>query len=261
MTARSNMVFAEVRRRQLMDLLQDEGRVSVSALCEHFEVSPATIRADLKLLEKLNLLKRTHGGAIRISDGNEPELTSREKTGLHIAQKRAISQYASSLVLPDKVIAIDTGTTTLELAKLITQVHNLTVITNDLKIALFLEEHSNITVIFLGGTVRQNFHCTVGQTILDQLECLHIDTFFLATNAINLEWGLSTPNLDMANVKSKILSRSKQSVLLADSSKIGADALARFATMNQINMLITDSGIDQAYLAGIEATGVQVVCV
>lgn len=260
MAKKQNAVFAEIRRRDLLDLVNAKGRITVNELCEKLAVSPATIRSDLNELEKRSLVKRAHGGAISITDNWGPELTSREKVGLHAAQKRTIAQLALSYVAPGQVVAIDTGTTTTEFAKLLVDIRDLTVITNDLKIALFLEEHSNLSVILLGGTVRKNFHCTVGQTVLEEMDSLHIDTFFLATNAMNLEWGLSTPSVDIASVKSKMIQSSKQVVLLSDSSKIGASALSRFATLDQIHVLITDGDADPQFLAGAQALGVKIEC-
>lgn len=252
-----NPIFAETRHQKLLEVLNAKGSVMVNELCEMFSVSPATIRKDLNELERNNLLKRVHGGAISIVEKIDLELTSEEKIGLHAAQKRRIAQLARAVAKPNSVIAIDTGTTTMEFAKVISDVPNLTVITNDLKIALYLEENSSHTVIFLGGTIRKRFHCTVGYMVIDALDALHIDTFFLATNAMNLEWGLSTPSIDMANVKQKIIQHSNQTVLLADSSKVGTDSLARFATMDQIDILITDSSIDASFLNGVKALGIE----
>lgn len=260
MAKKQNAVFTEIRRRELLELVNTRGRITVNELCEKFSVSPATIRSDLNELEKRALVKRAHGGAISIIDNLGPELTSREKVGLRATQKRAIAQLALSHITPGQVIAIDTGTTTMELAKLLVDIRDLTVITNDIKIAAFLEEHSNLSIILLGGTVRKNFHCTVGQTVLEEMDSLHIDIFFLATNAMNLEWGLSTPSIDIASVKGKMIQNSRQIILLSDSSKIGAAALSRFATMDQLHVLITDNGADPQFLAGVQALGVQIEC-
>lgn len=260
MSKKPNAVFAEVRRRELVDFINRAKKVTVSELCSHFDVSAATIRVDLTELEKANLLKRVHGGALSISDVAEPELTSKEKSGLHSAQKRAIAQLARGLIVPGSTIALDTGTTTLELAKQLADLPELTILTNDIKIALYLEEYSSHTVIFLGGTIRKHFHCTVGQMVTDSLEAIHIDTFFVATNAINLEWGLSTPSIDIANVKSKLIRNARRTVLLADSSKIGKDSLARFATIREIDTFITDSNADPSFLESIRQTGVDVIC-
>ena len=258
MSKQPNFVFAELRQQELLSLINKERRVVVSDLCERFGVSPVTIRKDLTELEKLGHIKRVYGGAIRLQDSSSMELTSQEKTGLHAAQKRSIAQLAHRYLEPGKIIAIDSGTTTMELAKTLVDVPDMTILTNDLKIALFLEKNTSHTLIFLGGTVRKNFHCTAGNMALDILDSLHVDTFFLATNAINLEWGLSTPNVEMANVKSKIMKNSMRTILLADSSKFGSASMVRFATINQIDTLITDNHADPAFLAAVQAMDVEI---
>ena len=258
MPKQTNGIFAEVRHQELLAMVNERGRVFVNDLCDVFNVSPATIRKDLSELERMGLLKRVHGGALSLRDSNDLELTSQEKTGLYTNQKRTIAQLAHRYAKPGKVIAIDTGTTTLEFAKVIADIPNLTVVTNDLKIALYLETNSDHNLIFLGGTVRKNFHCTAGNMVLDLLDSLHIDTFFLATNGMNLEWGLSTPNIDMANIKSTLIKNSRRTILLADSSKIGNASLARFATMDQIHTLVTDKAADPAFLSAVRAMGVEV---
>lgn len=258
MSKQPNGIFAEVRHQQLLALVNSEGRVVVNDLCEKFGVSPATIRKDLNELEHLGLLKRVHGGALSIRESTAMELTTQEKVGLHAAQKRTIAQLARRYVSAGMVIALDTGTTTMELAKALVDAPELTIITNDLAIALFLEKNADHNLIFLGGTVRKNFHCTSGNMVLDLLDSLRIDTFFLATNAMTLEWGLSTPSIDMANIKRTLIQNSRKTVLLADSSKIGCASLARFATMDQIHALVTDNGADPAFLSAVEALGVEV---
>lgn len=258
MSKQPNGIFAEVRHQELLTLINAESRVFVNDLCDKFGVSPATIRKDLNELERLGLIKRVHGGAISVRESNDLELTSQEKVGLHAAQKRTIAQLARRFMEPGKVIAIDSGTTTMELAKVMVDLPDMTVITNDLKIALFLEKNTTHTLIFLGGTVRKNFHCTAGNLVLDALDALHIDTLFLATNAINLEWGLSTPSIEMASVKSKLIKNSRRTILLADSSKFGGVSMARFATLDQIDTLVTDSNADPAFLSSLEAMDVEI---
>ena len=258
MSKQANTVFAEVRLQDLLSVINAQSRVRVNDLCKEFNVTPATIRKDLSQLEQAGLIRRVHGGAISLAESAGLELTSQEKTGIHTGKKQEIARRACKYVKSGRVIALDSGTTTMELAKLICSIPQLTVITNDLTIALYLEKNANHTVIFLGGTVRKDFHCTVGSAVLQMLDGLHIDTLFLGTNAIDLERGLSTPNLEMANVKMKMIQNSRHKILLADSSKIGRVSLARFATLEQIDTLITDDGAEPAFLAALQQMNVEV---
>ena len=257
MSKQQNAVMAEIRRKELLELLNAEGHATVAMLCNHFKVSPATIRNDLNDLEAMRQLKRTHGGAISMQ--SLPELTSREKTGLHASAKRSIAQRAMDFVRPGQVIAIDTGTTTIEMARLLVNMQDVTVITNDLKIAFYLEENSSLNVILLGGMVRKNFHCTVGDSVLRQMDELNIDTLFLATNGMDIGCGLSTPGIETADVKRKMLSKACRSILLADSSKVGQKSLACFAAIDEIDILITDKDVNGEFASEIQSRGVEVI--
>lgn len=257
MSKQQNAVMAEIRRKEILELLNAEGHATVNMLCERFKVSPATVRNDLNDLESRKQLKRTHGGAISMQ--TLPELTSREKAGLHAAQKKAIARKALEFVYPGQTIAIDTGTTTIELARQLTEICDVTVVTNDIKAAYFLEENSKLNIIFLGGIVRKGFHCTVGQTAIDQMSRLHIDTLFLATNAMDSEWGLSTPSIETADVKHSMIENAHRRVLLADSSKMNSKSLAKFAALKDIDILITDSGMDDSFVRELENENIKVI--
>ena len=258
MSKQANTVFAEVRLQELLNQINAQGRVRVNDLCKQFNVTPATIRKDLTQLEQAGLIRRVHGGAISLAESAGLELTSQEKAGIHAAKKQQIAQQARKFVRPGRVIAIDTGTTTMELAKCISNIPDLTVITNDLAIAMYLEKNADHNLIFLGGVVRKGFHCTVGNTVVQMLDGLHIDTLFLGTNAIDPQWGLSTPHLETADVKGKMIQNSREVILLADSSKIGRTSLARFAQMEQVNALITDSEADPEILEALREMGIEV---
>lgn len=258
MSKQADTIFAEVRLQELLGVINAQGRVRVNDLCKQFNVTPATIRKDLSRLEETGLIHRVHGGAISLAESSNLELTSLEKTGIHTAKKQLIARRACQYVKPGRVIALDSGTTTMELAKLICSIPDLTVITNDLAIALHLEKNARHNVILLGGTVRTDFHCTVGGSVLDMLESLNIDTLFLGTNAIDSQWGLSTPNLEMAGVKRKLMERSRRTVLLADSSKFGRVSLARFADMEQVDVLVTDDDAESDVLDALQDMQIKV---
>ncbi len=259
MPKQRDAIFAELRQQEIVNIVNSNGRATVNELCKHFSVSPATIRTDLNELERLGTLKRTHGGAISNNSILNYEPTSQEKEEQYVTQKKAIANAALAYVKPGDTIAIDTGTTTLTFAKAIVSIPNLTVVTNDLLIAMFLEQSSNTTVILLGGYVRQHFHCTIGQSVVDALTPLHIDTAFIATNGISAECGLSTPNMEMANIKREMIKCSKNIVLLVDSSKIGKNALIMFATFDKVDVIITDDGADGGFVSTVEESNVKVV--
>lgn len=253
--------FAELRRQEILDRLQRLGKITVAELCEHFSLSPATIRNDLAELQREGLLQRTHGGAIpcRRRSGHEP--TSLEKESRNVESKRAIGYRAADLVNPGDVIALDTGTTTYELARCIASVPGLTVITNDLRIAVLLEDSPGATVFLLGGTVRRGFSCTIGKSVLDSLSRMYVDTLFLATNGISLRRGFSTPSVEVADIKRQFIAVAGRVVALADSSKMDNEAFTSFAALEQIDLLITDNGIAPDFKSALEELGIEVVAV
>ncbi len=251
-------MFAEERQHMIVELVNREVTATVEALCDHFHVSPATIRSDLRELEDRGLLKRTHGGAISNSRaGFEPD--SYQKEIARIAEKRAIALEAVRRIRDGDTIALDTGTTVFELAQLLPRFRDLTVVTNDMQIASFLERESSAHILLAGGMIRTNFHCTVGPLTLSSLEGLNVDKAFIACNGITLKSGVTTPNMDLARVKERLIAIASEAYLLADSSKLGKTSFVQFGAVQHFAALITDSGIDPADVQAITEAGVQVL--
>jgi len=240
MPKHKDAIFAELRRQKISDLVQKNGTITVNDLCSQFSVSPATIRLDLSTLEQTGILKRTHGGALSLKSGAY-ELTTQEKSTQNTAEKAAIARAAISFIHPGDAIAIDTGTTGFELAKQLVAFSTLTVVTNDIEIASYLEINTDFNVLLLGGIIRKHFHCTVGNYVLDALDSLHVDTLFLATNGISASFTLSTPSVDIANVKRKLIEIADHVVLIADKSKFEREAFASFANLSELSAVISNA--------------------
>jgi DeoR family fructose operon transcriptional repressor len=245
-------LFAEERKEKILALLEENSKILVPELSELFEVSQATIRADLRDLEGEGKLRRTHGGAIPLSKAGD-EQDSRHKKVAHIAEKQRIAQAAALLVEDGDAIALDTGTSMLELAHALVGKKRLTVVTNDLKIADFLEEYTDATIILMGGVLRRGFHCTTGPMTMAAFKNINVDKAFLASNAFSLEHGFATPNVDHGEVKKKLIEMASQTIMLMDSSKIGKVSLIGFASPQDIDRLITDSGIGKRAAEAIQA--------
>ena len=252
----ADSMLAQIRRNSIVELINAQGFITVNHLCQRFDVSPATIRNDLRDLEAEHLIERTHGGAISCRKAvYEPD--NREKSQQHTYEKELIAQAALKHIQPGDAIALDTGTTTFQLCRLLGGFERLTVVTYDLQIASWLEGNTNVTVIMAGGPVRRNFHCTSGQTCIDMLSALRVDKLFLAANALD-EAGLYTPSLEMAGVKSALVASARKTYLLADATKLGQKSFAQFARPEQIYTLITDRHASPAMIARIREKGVNV---
>ena len=250
----SESLLARIRKDAIVELVNGQGFVTVGELCQRFEVSPATIRSDLRALEAGRLLERTHGGAISCHRAAyEPD--THQKATQRIGEKTRIAQAALKHIQPGDSILLDTGTTTFQLCRLLDGFERLTVVTYDLQIAAWLESNTGVSIVMAGGFVRQNFHCTTGQTAIDTLSRLHVDKLFLAANAVD-ETALSTPTLEMAAIKSVLTESADEVILLVDSSKLGRKSFCRFADLEKVDLLITDTQAPPALIDRIRERGV-----
>ena len=240
METTSPPLFAEERRRSILNLLEKQNKVYVPELCEFFNVSPATIRTDLRVLDNEGVLKRTHGGAVNLSKAAY-EPTSDFKLSQKNAEKKRIAEYAIELIKNGDTITLDTGTTTLELAKLLPSRHDLTVITNDIAIATYLEHNSGANIIMLGGIMRRGFNCTAGSMAAKMMEQFNVDKAFIASNAFSFETGFSTPSVEQAEIKRAMIHSASTVNVLIDSSMFNSSAFYRFAQLKDIDQLVTDN--------------------
>ncbi len=238
-------LFVEERKMKILEYIEEHRKATVVELCQQFKVSSATIRNDLRDLETTGLLIRTHGGAmVRTKTGLEPDMSLRKVQNLD--EKKKIAEAALRLIEDGDTIILDTGTTTYELARLLGEKHNLTVVTNDLPIALLLEEFESIRIVLVGGIMRKKFHCTVAPSVSgkDALTGLTVDKAFMAANGFSVEKGASTPDLNHAETKKMMISIAARVILLIDSSKMGRNSFAIFAPLDRLDALVTDALYD-----------------
>lgn len=251
-------LFAEERKKRILELLHELSKITVPQLSTELGVSPVTIRNDLRELEAEGKLLRTHGGALPVGKvGFEPD--SEAKKIANIEAKRRIAVAAAMLVESGDTIALDAGTTTFELAHCLRKKDNITVITNDLRIATLLEAESpGIQVFVSGGMLRHGFQCMVGPMAERSLEGIHVDRAFMAANAVSLEEGFSTPHFEQAAVKRRLMSIASKRVMLCDSSKLGRCSFARFCGWDEIELLIMDSGVGEVAAQAIREKGEEI---
>ncbi len=217
-----------------------------------------TVRRDLTTVERQGLLRRVHGGAIPVERlGFEPALTSRDTA--MVAEKERIAKAALAYLPSGGAILLDAGTTTARLAEALPTERELTVVTNALPIALTLSVRPNLTVLLVGGRIRGHTLATVDAPALDLLHDLYVDIAFLGANGVSVERGLTTPDLAEAGVKRAMLRAAQRRVLVADHTKIGPAQLARFGDVADLDVLITDTGLDERLAVELEAAGPRVV--
>jgi DeoR family transcriptional regulator of aga operon len=255
-------LLAEERRRKILMLLETEGRVTVNDLVRRFDVSTVTMRADLDTLAENGALVRSHGGAVRRLDPVQDRSVAFKET-MHHAEKVRIGQAAAGLLKPNQTIILDSGTTTLQVARHIKQqkLKGLTVVTNALNIANELVDAPNVSLIMLGGLLRQVSNSFVGPQAERMLAALHADHLFLAVDGLDLEVGPTTPDILEAELNSLMIAVSTEVTIVADSSKIGRRSLSTIGSLSAIHRLITDDRIAPEAAQAIRARGLELIVV
>lgn len=251
-------MYAEERQQEIVRLARANGRVDVATLADTLTVTAETIRRDLTSLERAGVLRRVHGGAIPVERiGFEPALETRD--AVLIDEKERIAKAALAEVPEEGAIILDAGTTTARLAQALPVDRELTVVVNSPVIATILGTRANINVLLIGGRLRGKTLATVDDWALRPLADMYVDVAFMGTNGMSVERGLTTPDPAEAAVKRAMIGAARRTVLLADHTKIGNDYLARFGTLSDLDLLVTDAGLDNELVADVEATGLRVV--
>ena len=253
-------MFAEERQQAMAELVAQQGRLSVNDLAEEYAVTTETVRRDLSLLERAGVLRRVHGGAVPTSalSSLEPKVGDRDLA--HAEEKDAIGRRAVSL-LPAHggSILLDAGTTTARLAMMMPRDLQLTVVTNAVPLAARLAGSPSVNLHLLPGRVRTRTHAAVGEDIVEALGRLRVEVAFIGTNGLSVGHGLTTPDYAEAAVKRAMVATAHRVVVLADSSKIGKEHTVRFAELGDIDVLVTDDGIDPAAVAALDQLDVELV--
>jgi DeoR family transcriptional regulator, aga operon transcriptional repressor len=248
------------RRNKILELIDERGKVEVGELSRWFETSEATIRTDLKDLSRRGLIHRAHGGAVRVETvSTDPSL--QVKAELRADEKRRIGEAAAALVNDGDSIILDSGTTTQQIARRIKNKRDLKVITNGLNIAAELVGAKDIQLILLGGVVRQNAASVVGHLTEEMLRQLSADKLFLAVDAFDLEFGLSTPNLEECQVNQAMVRVSTETILVADSSKFGKRSLSRIVPLSAVHRIVTDKELPAGTQTELRMRGVELILV
>jgi len=231
------------RREKILELIREDGHAKVLDLSRIFKVTEVTIRQDLERLDKEGLIHREHGGAVLIDIGTRVQNISLQNSQKNIAEKMMIARKAASFIENGDTIILDSGSTTTEIAKLIVDYQELTVITNALNIALILGAHPNINLVVTGGEFKAPTLSLTGQKAADFFYNLNVDKLFLATAGITLKSGLTYPSISDICVKRAMIESANEVYLVADSSKIGINSFASLGALSLMNLLITDSKI------------------
>ncbi|WP_051257736.1 DeoR/GlpR family DNA-binding transcription regulator [Desulfovibrio cuneatus] len=248
-------LLPEQRRQRMAQLIQQRGAVHTRELAKALGTSMMTIRRDLKVLEQQNFLQTTWGGAVP-RNFQPHDIPYSHKATHMLAAKQAIARAAAQLVQEDTCLVLDAGTTTLELARLLAG-RRLTVVTNDLQIALVLAPHPQTTVHVTGGTIDPVSLSCIDASSLTMLGSVHASLAFIGTNVWDAQRGVTTSSREKMSLKQRMMHSAEASILLVDSTKYANYSPWHVADLTGFTEVITDSGLPAATRKGLLTTGVQ----
>ncbi len=251
-------MFAIERQKFILKHLQKYGQITTAQICKHLDISATTARNDLNALEKKKLILRAHGGATLLN-GNARQTENipansdddrcynfKSRENKCVAEKRQIAQKALSFISARGSVYLDSGTTSLFIAKAISaSKKKLIVITHGIHIMMELIHNPNITVIFVGGIVGKDAACVEGTLGAGIFERLNIDIAFLSGYGISLDYGLTEFNPYEAELKQLIIKHSQKIIAVVDSSKFGILSTSYFCSIDDVDTVITDANVSQ----------------
>jgi DeoR/GlpR family transcriptional regulator of sugar metabolism len=248
------------RQNKIRERFAEQPGATISELAREFGVSEMTIRRDLDALERQSHVQRTHGGAI-LTERMILEFDYRDRRATNRAAKCAIAAEARKLVLPGQRIILDNGTTTLELASLLQDGENLTVITPSLAVASELQHAAGVEVILLGGTLRRGSPDLTGPVTEHCLELFAADIVFQGADGIGPNGKIYNSDMRLARVDKMMRRMAGRSYVLADHSKIGVTALACSGALADVTGFVTSKGTPAAVMKRIAKTGAKIITV
>jgi len=253
-------ISVEKRCDQIIEILKGKGSVHVSALSHRFGVSEVVIRKDLQRLQELGMLKRRHGGAVRTEKGYlYKDLDERMQTMGE--QKMRIAEAARGFVSERQVVMLNSGSTSVHIARQLSSIKELVLVTNAIRAASELANLSQAQVILLGGEIKPKYEFTYGHDTLRSLGKYHANTCFISVDGVDADHGLTSYYHYEAEVMRQMMKQSDRVVVAADSSKVGVVSLEHVGDIQSAHVLITDEAAAGEQVEKIRETGVEVVAV
>lgn len=246
------------RHKYILDTLNKEGFVKVIDIAKQLDVTTVTVRKDLKLLEEKGLLYRTHGSA---SPAN-PHMSDRnvlEKEKIKPEEKKQIGIAASQLIGKNDSIIINSGSTICAFAEQIEPDESLMVVTSSIKATFILSERENINILQLGGMFRKRSMSVISNYTIGFLDDITCSKLFLGVDGIDLDYGVTTSNIEEAELNKAMMNAALKTIVLCDSSKFGRKGFGKICNLDKIDTIITDSGISPSTKRLIEEQGVEVI--
>jgi DeoR family transcriptional regulator, aga operon transcriptional repressor len=246
------------RQKQILSLLTREGRLSVAEIVRQFSISEATARRDLESLTSQGKAQRVHGGVIAVEQA-PPELPILERRGEQTEEKSRIGRAAASLIDSKETVFLGSGTTVLEVARSLRHHENLTVITNSLPVLNMLAGIKGITVISLGGMLRESELSFIGHITEQALAEVRVDKVIMGTRGVSLEYGLTNDYLQETLTDRAILKIGRETIIVADHTKINRVSTVLLAPLNSLHTLVTDETVNKKFIHALSKQGINVI--
>jgi len=253
-------MMAEERRTQILLILRNTGRVRVNELASQFNTSAVTIRNDLNELSQRGLVQRSHGGAM-LPDSIMRESPLQERLKAHAEEKRRIGAMAATMIHDGETIILDSGTTTLEIARQIKKKRGLHIITNGVNIAVELMDARDSEVFIVGGTVRGESASISGRFTEEMFDQFSADKLFLSGAGCDLDFGVSGANLEETMVNRAMLRIAREIILVADASKFSKRSMSRIVPFSEIDTVISDKGLGEEIQSKLRSSGCNLILV
>ena len=241
-------MLAKQRYAKILELLEKDGIVHTAELVKLMGVSSETVRKDLEYLDTQGRLSRVHGGAVPISMGNTPDMIGgyislQMRNSQHLNQKGAITRKAAELVKEGQVIALDYGSTSQIMALALRErFQHITVVTNSIQNALLLADNPGITIILIGGVLNRDEFTLVNE-FSSILENIHIDIMFMTVTGIDPVVGCTDQRLSDIRIQSQLHKLASKTIVMADSSKFGRASLLKICSIDEVDTIVTDTGL------------------
>lgn len=246
------------RQKQILSLLTRQGRLSVAEIVEQFSISEATARRDLESLASQGKAQRVHGGVISVEQA-PPESPILERENEQADEKKRIGLSAASLVADKETVFLGSGTTVLEAARNLRNRKNLTVITNSLPVLNALAGADGITVISLGGMLRDSEMSFIGHITEQALTEVRADKVIMGTRGLSLEHGLTNDYLQETLTDRAILKIGREIIIVADHTKVNRVATALLAPLDRMQIFVTDSKADKKFVQALKKLDIKVI--
>lgn len=245
------------RRGQITELIHRQKTVTNAELMERFGISIETVRRDLDYLEQQGVLRKVYGGAVvNVSINSEPEYASRSRANYE--EKNAIAREAAKLICPGDTVFLGVGTTVQAMVRYMKNIGQLTVFTNALRTAVELMEIPDCTVILPGGQLRAKELTLSGFPAEENLLNFNVDKAFIGIGGIT-EDGLTDFHIGEARLHRQLILNARQAVAVADSTKLGMRAMNNVCSLEQIDLVVTDSNADQQTVRALKKAGVKII--